>query len=133
MWKYVSRASLKGIHRNLNLESFEIKSASKYLIKNRSAITSCRGLLTCVNKENKKLCRGQFLYPKPRQLCEYSDVAQPISVEPVTKESPSYYRTLESDPRNHDEKHLGRIYTIPGMFCVKKFRYSLWFLRTNIY
>ena len=76
--------------------------------------------LNIKNKENKKLCSGQFLYPKPRQLCEYSDVAQPISVEPVTKQSPSYYRTLESDPRNHDEKHLGRIYTIPGMFCVKK-------------
>ena len=68
----------------------------------------------CFEKKYKKITRGILLAHNLKSIRNCS--GESYEVKPVQEnsdESPVYYRTLESDPRNHDERHLGRIYTMP--------------------
>ena len=72
---------------------------------------SCRTLVKNSILNKKIINRQHLIEPNYTQLklCSLASNAQAAAIE-----SQSYFRTIESDPRNHDERHLGRIYTMPG-------------------
>ena len=72
---------------------------------------TCRTLVKNSSLNKKIINRQHLIEPNYTQLklCSGTSNAQAAAVE-----SQSYFRTQESDPRNHDERHLGRIYTMPG-------------------
>ena len=72
---------------------------------------TCRTLVKNSSLNKKIINRQHLIEPNYTQLklCSGTSNAQAAVIE-----SQSYFRTLESDPRNHDERHLGRIYTMPG-------------------
>lgn len=72
---------------------------------------SCRTLVKNAILNKKIINRQHLIEPNYTQLklCSGASNAQAAAIE-----SQSYFRTIESDPRNHDERHLGRIYTMPG-------------------
>ena len=72
---------------------------------------SCRTLVKNSILNKKIINRQHLIEPNYTQLklCSGTSNAQAAAIE-----SQSYFRTIESDPRNHDERHLGRIYTMPG-------------------
>jgi len=72
---------------------------------------TCRTLVKNSSLNKKIINRQHLIEPNYTQLklCSGTSNAQAAAVE-----SQSYFRTQESDPRNHDERHLGRIYTMPA-------------------
>ena len=71
-----------------------------------------RRLINPVNHMHKIICEKQPNINNTISL-NYCDAKSSIATQ-SSKESISSFRTQESDPRNHDERHLGRIYTMPG-------------------
>ena len=115
MWKRCSgRWFLNHLLRDSKCASVESNTSAKEMLKLLNLNYSCRRLIvTCVNTKYGQLNEEQYNGCKWKQLRKYSEGSGATSLQSTSKDSP--YKTEETDPRNHDERHLGRIYTIPGM------------------
>ena len=116
--KYFSPSRLGNLNRDMKVSLADInqsfRKTSTISISNfsyRNLITNCDR--KCIFNES-KLLKHNGLKP----LRKYSEETKAASIPSANKESLEYYRTRESDPRKHDERHLGRIYTMPGMLIV---------------
>ena len=106
------RLAINLLKQNLQKE-FHIINHSKWTVRNMS-ISKCfyQTLVPNVPSTNKLLAIKQ---PRLNYAIsqDYSDVQSSPASQP-SNEIISAIRTHESDPCNHDERHLGRIYTIPS-------------------
>ena len=106
------RLAIDLLKQNLQKEA-HIIDHSKWTVRKMS-ISKCfyQTLVTNVPSTNKLLAvRQPHLNHAISQ--KYSDVQSSPASQP-SNELISAIRTHESDPCNHDERHLGRIYTIPS-------------------
>ena len=117
MWKrYSTRWPLNNLFRDWKVASVK-SNTSVEVRKVPNLYHPCRNLIgTCANKNYIQVNERRLYEHKWKQLRKYSEISGETSVQFTTKETPVYYRTQETDPRKHDERHLGRIYTMPGMF-----------------
>lgn len=106
------RLAINLLKQNLQKEA-HIIDQSQWTARNMS-ISKCfyQTLVTNVPSTNKLLAvkQSHLNYATSQN---YSDVQSSPASQP-SNDIISAIRTQESDPRNHDERHLGRIYTIPS-------------------
>ena len=118
MWKQPNhRMIISFLKKDLN-EVYNITNTET--IVRKMSISKCfyKTLLNPVNSKTKFLSAAQP-YLKNVSLQKYSEAKTSADTVVINKLNEiSAIRTQESDPRNHDERHLGRIYTMPGKFYV---------------
>ena len=119
MWKQPNhRMIISFLKKDLN----EVRNITNTkTIGRKMSISKCfyKTLLNPVNCKTKLLCVAQP-YLKNVSIQKYSEAKTTADTVPINElKEISAIRTQESDPRNHDERHLGRIYTMPGniIFC----------------
>ena len=104
------KKDLSAVHNITNTET----------IVRKMSISKCfyKTLFNPVNSKTKLLCVAQP-YLKNVTLQKYSEAKTSANTVLLNKlKDITAIRTQESDPRNHDERHLGRIYTMPGKYNV---------------
>ena len=117
MWKRPNHRFITHLAKNcLNNEAHNIANAESMVNKTSISKTFYRSLFTSVNSNVKLLSVAQT-YMKNTTLLNFSDIKTSTNSE-TNNESTSAIRTPESDPRNHDERHLGRIYSMPGRIFI---------------
>ena len=113
MWKQVSpRWPVNNLYKHLKGGPINTNIGVKIFRNALNIKYPSRGLLTS-NHKNKLFNQETNHGPYHILSRECSEISSTPAAE-YTSEMASYIKTTESDPRNHDERHLGRIYTMPG-------------------
>ena len=115
MWKQGSpRWLVSNIYKYLHTRPIDTTIKPSNLRKESAIKYTQRGLVTLINKKYESLYKCPNHGPKHNIYRNYS-VTSPTTTEPL-KDTISYIRTAEADALNHDERHLGRIYNMPGTY-----------------
>ena len=133
MWKQPNHRMIVSFLKKDLSEVYNITN-TKTIVRKMS-ISKCfyKTLFNPVNSKTKLLCVTNP-YLKNVSLQKYSEAKTSADTGLIKKLNEiSAIRTQESDPRNHDERHLGRIYTMPGkynvLFILSMLRYILKILK----
>ena len=113
MWKQSSLRIVINLMKNDAKQQAHTIGNREGMVRNMSISKHFyRRLINPLSLKHKPLCANQ-LNINSTTSPKYCDVK--LIATQSSKESVSSIRTQESDPCKHDERHLGRIYTMPGM------------------